>query len=341
MHSLQLLLVASQALSCGAHMFLAYPPALRASTNPFSKGNTDPDITSPLKGSSDYPCKGSLSLLGTSQASSVAEWTAGESYNMTIQGGAPHGGGSCQASISTDQGKTFTVIHSFIGDCPGPEQQSSSFSFRLPGDTPASKDAIFGWTWFNKIGNREMYMNCAVVSISAGSGSEKVAFGDRPAPFVANINGCRTVDSEDVLIPNPGPDVDSMNTEAVAPTGDCEKAASPPFVGGPSSSSGSDSSDSSETSRAPVATSAISEPSETSDGDSGPVVPSSAATSELGGSATEGVEPTSAAGLPPSQTSSGDWTPGNDWPAGFSNARHAAAMNLVLLLAGVFAVFLV
>ncbi|EHK43392.1 hypothetical protein TRIATDRAFT_85794 [Trichoderma atroviride IMI 206040] len=30
----------------------------------------------------------------------------------------------------------------------------------LPNDTPAG-DALFAWTRFNKIGNRERYMNCA------------------------------------------------------------------------------------------------------------------------------------------------------------------------------------
>src|SRR5438876_1719986 len=91
-----------------AHMTLAYPPPLRSPDNPFSSPSTiDHDLNAPLhKDGSDYPCKGSLSLLGTEPATPVVSWVAGKSYNMTIHGGATHGGGSCQCSISIDSGKT-------------------------------------------------------------------------------------------------------------------------------------------------------------------------------------------------------------------------------------------
>ncbi|KAK3328163.1 hypothetical protein B0T19DRAFT_400950 [Cercophora scortea] len=209
-----------------AHMLLSSPPALRYKDNPYAGSNTDYSLTSPLHpDGSDFPCKGSLTLLGTPQAQSVASWTAGQSYSMTISGGAPHGGGSCQASISIDSGKTFRVIHSYIGGCPLAEGEESSFGFKVPGDVPAMKGAVFAWTWFNKLGNREMYMNCAVVDIvgSGGGGGESVGFEERPMVFTANIgNGCRTVDSTDVRIPDPGPDVDFGGSGAVPPTGSCQ-----------------------------------------------------------------------------------------------------------------------
>lgn len=141
-----------------AHMAMTYPPPLRSKENPFStSANIDYSITSPLSASgSDFPCKGTLNLLGTAAAQSVATWQAGQQYNMTIAGGANHNGGSCQAALSYDKGQTFTVIHSYIGNCP--PAGTSSFKFTVPADAPASSDALFAWTWFNNVGNRELYV---------------------------------------------------------------------------------------------------------------------------------------------------------------------------------------
>ncbi|KAK4096429.1 lytic polysaccharide monooxygenase [Parathielavia hyrcaniae] len=206
-----------------AHMEMTYPPPLLFKSNP----NTSPDkvdysMTSPLRADgSDFPCKGYLSLLNTPEGKAVASWTAGGTYNFTISGGAAHGGGSCQAALSVDGGRTFRVMHSYEGGCPG--QGQSFFAFAVPGDVPATEQGVFAWTWFNNLGNREMYMNCAVVVIegSSGGGSDRVSFDDRPGLFTANIgNGCRTVDSADVKYPDPGPDVDS-NGSSTPPTGSC------------------------------------------------------------------------------------------------------------------------
>ncbi|KAK0727664.1 extracellular protein, partial [Lasiosphaeria miniovina] len=203
-----------------AHMEMSYPPPLKSKFNPSSGSNVDYSMTSPLHADgSDYPCKGYLSLLGTPTGAPVASWTAGESHNMTIVGGAVHGGGSCQASVSVDGGKTFRVVHSYVGGCPS--GASSSFAFQLPADVPASKAGIFAWTWNNNLGNREMYMNCAIVDIAGGSGgSSGVAFDSRPAVFVADVgNGCTTLDSANVLYPDPGPDVTGDTSTAKPPIG--------------------------------------------------------------------------------------------------------------------------
>jgi hypothetical protein len=206
-----------------AHMQMTYPPPLKSKSNPHTSPNqVEYSMTSPLKADgSDFPCKGYLSLLNAPDGNPVASWAARQTYNFTISGGAAHGGGSCQAALSVDGGKTFRVVHSYEGGCPG--QGESSLQFAVPGDTPATEKGVFAWTWFNNMGNREMYMNCAVVGIQGGSGGggEKVAFADRPGLFKANIgNGCRTVDSADVKFPDPGPDVDSKGN-AKPPTGSC------------------------------------------------------------------------------------------------------------------------
>ncbi|KAH7347931.1 hypothetical protein B0T11DRAFT_303047 [Plectosphaerella cucumerina] len=245
--SAALLLAGLQAMVC-AHMEMTFPPPLRSKANPFAAGDVDFDMTSPLDASgADFPCKGYLNLLGTDAAQPVTTFAGGQTYNMTIGGGAAHEGGSCQASLSFDKGKTFTVIKSIVGGCP--LSGTSSFDFTVPADVPTANDAVFAWTWFNKIGNREMYMNCAVVSTQGGGASKRqtsTAFSSRPAILVANVgNGCSTAEGTDVKFPSPGPDVTDDSSSTSAPEGSCgstggggsgggDNGAAPPVDGSPS-----------------------------------------------------------------------------------------------------------
>lgn len=135
--------------------------------------------------------------------------TAGSPFSFTIGGniipgglgGAPHNGGSCQAVISHDMGATWSVIASHIGGCI---VDSRTETITMPKDT-WSGDALFGWNWFNHEGNREMYQNCAVITIKNGGPglTDKKKY---PSPFVANIglNQCQTKNSTDVVFPEPG-----------------------------------------------------------------------------------------------------------------------------------------
>jgi len=286
--------------SVSAHMMLSPPVPLRSKLNSFTNpAHIDYSMTSPLSSSgADFPCKGYHSLLNTPEGSPVVTWTAGSTQKFTLAGGgAGHGGGSCQASLSVDGVKTFRVLHSYIGGCPNPQggEGGSSFEFHLPRDVPSSEAAVFAWTWFNNLGNREMYMNCAVVKITGGGqhfheagvgggigllahtattpglgnmtattttdedgnqnrtwtgtgrykykyeyrhenannhknktriarGGTEIPFTHRPEIFTANIgNGCRTVDSKNVLFPNPGPDVTVVDTNAIFASGSCQQ----------------------------------------------------------------------------------------------------------------------
>lgn len=123
---------------------------------------------------------------------------------MTLSSGATHKGGSCQLSLSYDNGGSFQVIKSMMGGCP----LTSSYSFNIPSDAPSGK-ALFAWTWFNLEGNREMYMNCAMVEISGGATkSDTSTFASRPNIFTANIgNGCATVENKHTIFAEPGDDV--------------------------------------------------------------------------------------------------------------------------------------
>lgn len=221
--SATLALVGFQAM-VHAHMEMTYPPPLRSKANPFAAGDVDFDMTSPLDASgSDFPCKGYLNLMGTDAAKPVATYEAGQTYNMTITGGAAHEGGSCQASLSFDGGKTFTVVKSYVGGCP--PSGTSSYDFTVPVDVPSANDAVFAWTWFNKVGNREMYMNCAVVSTQGGGASKRqssTVFSSRPSILVANVgNGCSTAEGSDVKFPSPGPDVADDSPGTAPPEGSC------------------------------------------------------------------------------------------------------------------------
>ncbi|KAI9712546.1 MAG: hypothetical protein M1812_006855 [Candelaria pacifica] len=204
----------------GAHMFMANPPALKSISN---KNTVSPDysLTSPLMADgSDYPCKGYHKLLGTPEGAAVASWAAGSSQHFTLQGGASHSGGSCQASLSFDGGKSFKVVKSFIGDCPA--ANGGDFSFTVPTHVPSNATALFAWTWFNQVGNREMYMDCATVSITNGTGSN---LDGLPELFKANIgNGCTTADNADVVFPSPGSDVVNISQKPAPPQGICQQA---------------------------------------------------------------------------------------------------------------------
>lgn len=211
-----------------AHMTMSDPAPLRSKDNPNAGQDVDYEQKNPIS-SDEFPCKNTLKLIGTDAGASVADYKAGESYSATIEGSADHEGGSCQFSLSYDKGETWKVIQSIIGDCP--VSGGASFDFTIPADAPDSDEAVFSWSWINKVGNREFYQNCAVVSISGGSGEgnstgggktrrkESVAFDDLPDMFVANIvDDCTVEEGTDVLYPDPGPQV-LKNTEGSKPDG--------------------------------------------------------------------------------------------------------------------------
>ncbi|KAF7913844.1 uncharacterized protein EAF01_000250 [Botrytis porri] len=191
-----------------AHMSMTWPLPFRSALNPNSvKSQIDYSITAPLEATgANFPCK--YNDMGTAGGKSVVTWSAGQTANWTIGTGAIHGGGSCQVALSYDSGKSFKVIHSYIGSCP--TAFSSSADFTVPADAPAG-EAMFAWTWQNQIGNREFYMSCAAVTIEGtkARAAPAVAFSARPDLFLVNLgNGCTSVEGKAVNYPNPGPDAD-------------------------------------------------------------------------------------------------------------------------------------
>ena len=177
----------------------------------------------------DFPCKQRPGVYDPPEKENV--FTVGESFQLEFLGSAVHGGGSCQVSLTEDMQPTknsvWKVIHSIEGGCPANTagnlasdpsgQGASKFQITIP-ESIKPGEYTLAWSWINRIGNREFYMNCAPVTIQ---GPKKKRYAPTPAleprtsialtkrddlpdMFVANINGCKTPEGIDVRFPNPG-----------------------------------------------------------------------------------------------------------------------------------------
>lgn len=184
--------------------------------------------TSPLVADgSDWPCKMGDSNYDVTKIATMNNIKAGDPQTLSFIGTATHGGGSCQLSLTMDKTITkktqFKVFHSIEGGCPAdtagnlsPGQSAATFNWSLPTDMPNGQYSL-AWTWFNKVGNREMYMNCAPITVTGGSDSQD-GFNKLPDMFVANIKGAvngkynggewATKETVDTEFPEPGPSVD-------------------------------------------------------------------------------------------------------------------------------------
>lgn len=201
------------ASAVSAHVVMTNP-------KPFATNNGNGPLA---ENGANYPCAAS-SFDGV-----PTEWKAGESKMVTFMGGATHSGGSCQFSITPDtkpsKQSQFKVVHSVIGGClseiKGNAKEDPNYTgspgvnVKIPDDLPAGK-YTFAWSWLNRSGNREFYMNCAPITVTSSS-KKSVAdsIGGLPDMFVANMppalkGGCSTTEGEDFNYPNPGKSVQKM-----------------------------------------------------------------------------------------------------------------------------------
>ncbi|KAK0708030.1 hypothetical protein B0H67DRAFT_472737, partial [Lasiosphaeris hirsuta] len=206
-----------------------------------------------------FPCQ---SLSTVEDMTSI---TAGQSQLVKFTGGAQHGGGSCQFSLTyeypppADKSK-WKTIYTLIGGCPvsaagnlppaTPDQDGRAnspqcgndsgvecirqFNIPIPKDVP-NGNATFAWTWLNKIGNRELYMTCSPVSITGGSDSTAF-FDSLPEMFVANIPGECTTGNGVMNIPNPGQFGKVLEQPTPGSEGSCPKANGIPAFDGAAAS---------------------------------------------------------------------------------------------------------
>lgn len=220
--------IAISALAAGAsaHIVMHYPV-------PFGKATLN---TSPL-GPSDFPCK---QRNGVYAVDTMNQWNAGETQKVSFMGTAVHGGGSCQFSITTDPEPTensqWKVIQSVVGGCPTAQTDGNfpdkgdpyntpvpdEFPVTMPSDIPEGR-YTFAWTWMNKVGNREFYMNCAPIQVgnkgsTASTASAAKALSTLPDMFVANLpaDTCSSVSSTNFVYPNPGSNVKQLKQDALS-----------------------------------------------------------------------------------------------------------------------------
>lgn len=210
------------------HMEMSWPYPLHSKYNKANSYDAiDYSMTSPLNADgSNFPCKG---YQNDRPVQNTITYAAGSTYNMTLAGTATHNGGSCQISLSYDNGATFRVIKSMIGACP----LTDTYDFTIPSYAP-NGDALLAWTWQNNEGNREYYMNCAQVNVVSDASRRRRrrqtfnTFDSLPFIWKANLEGvndCATIEGTDPVYPNPGPDVlygGDMSSSSPASEGTCD-----------------------------------------------------------------------------------------------------------------------
>ncbi|OJD33014.1 uncharacterized protein BKCO1_34000119 [Diplodia corticola] len=264
--------------SASAHMIMNHPV-------PYSSSKVQ---SSPLDGTTyAFPCQGGTDA--SYYTGTATEIAAGDNTTLSFTGSAVHGGGSCQVSVTyespppADQSK-WKVIHSMIGGCPasasgniasagtdsdgrpnGVQCDSDSgsdcvreYSIQIPKELKTGS-ATFAWTWFNKIGNREMYMNCAPIKITGGADSDDY-YNSLPDMFVANIPGKCTTGNGVVKFPNPGESVETGDTVDSAAIGTCDSGLNANGGGSSGSDSGSSGSSAAATPAASTPAAAASTP---------------------------------------------------------------------------------
>jgi hypothetical protein len=303
------------ASAASAHMLMTHPV-------PYGKDSLN---NSPLEAEGgDFPCK----LRGdtyTVTTENIME--SGSGQQLHLQGQATHGGGSCQISLTEDRAPskstTWKVIQSIEGGCPanvdgnmGGDASAADptfFNYTIPTDFAPGKYTL-AWTWFNRIGNREMYMNCAPVTItsSAAKRSNRVPVVEKrtanyPPMFVANVNGCTTKEGIDIRFPQPGTAVDYNGQPAnLAPEGEAACSGTPKFGGDGNTSSGSSGSSGSGSGSSSSSTAAGSAPTETSTQAGAPIPTSTTAPVETTVPSVPQPAVSTTAPAAPSSSSSGD-----------------------------------
>ncbi|KAJ5908532.1 hypothetical protein N7495_001214 [Penicillium taxi] len=270
----KLILAAMLGISiANAHMIMTNPV-------PYGKDSLN---NSPLAADgSDFPCK---LRSDTYEITKQNVMVIGESQTMTFEGSATHGGGSCQISLTSDLSPSkdteWKVIQSYEGGCVANVEGNLSggasmtdpdtFNYTIPdGFTPGKY--TLAWTWFNRVGNREMYMNCAPVTVEAkGSSKREVQVkpvekrsSNYPPMFIANVNGCTTPEGVDIRFPQPGSAVQYLGEAinlakvgAAACTGTATFASSGDTTSSSSSDSLASDSDSDSDSGSSTATAAV------------------------------------------------------------------------------------
>ena len=237
------LLLATAAVSLlTSSRFLVHGHTLMQKPVPFPSQLSD---NGPMaKDGSNWPCSGEAEFdphgivnIWERQSTQQLQWAEIDhiaraftnTYSLhSAMGGASHGGGSCQISVTYDPKPTkkseWKVIHSIEGGCPirnlTEDNYGSSattllpsvYNFTIPDWLPLGS-AIMAWTWYGRWSVPEMFMNCAPIMVLGGFTGKDIndsvletQWKNAPLMFEANNgNGCWTANRGScVKFPQPG-----------------------------------------------------------------------------------------------------------------------------------------
>lgn len=186
--------------SCLAHISMSFPPSRYNQLSKYysDSGLVNYNLRSPLTVPPDYfsfPCK------GFPKGPSVAIFDS-NTITVTLEGTATHGGGHCQLGVSYDD-NTFVVLRTVLNNCL---LDSMTYSFDLPENISNQNLTVF-WTWINRIGNREYYMECSDVTVNnygtntyiQGKELLVVNIGNNPRIPEWEIGAPSSIDGRDLL----------------------------------------------------------------------------------------------------------------------------------------------
>ena len=162
-----------------SHILMRDPPSRHSKYSEYYRANNmvNYNLNSPLYVQPDFfsfPCKGFSKGPAT-------QTITGNKVRVTLEGTATHGGGHCQFGISYND-QDFLVLRTVFSSCM---LDGMSYEFDLPPNTPSGDTTVF-WTWINRIGNREYYMECADVRVENGNTNQDVELLGKEL-IVANI----------------------------------------------------------------------------------------------------------------------------------------------------------
>jgi len=171
---------------------MTYPPSRRNQLSEYyaNIGLVNYNLRSPLNVSPDFfsfPCK------GFPKGPVVATFEKNE-ITITLEGTATHGGGHCQFGISYDD-NNFVVLKTVLNECL---LNTMSYSYEIPTYARGDNITVF-WTWINRIGNREYYMECADVNVKTNGKMTNIPGKEL---LIVNLPGYPTVPEWEVGAPS-------------------------------------------------------------------------------------------------------------------------------------------
>ncbi|GAB7361163.1 hypothetical protein MBLNU230_g1196t1 [Neophaeotheca triangularis] len=188
-----------------AHLIMDYPVPMGLD----SLDNSPLADAKPGTPESDFPCK---QRPGVYDLSIMNNFKVDDPIKLNFTGSASHGGGTCQIAVSMDKQpdyqSTWKIIQVFEGGCPvssAGNDGTDEFSFKIPNGFP-NGEATLSWTWYNRVGNREFYMNCAAITVTGGADDGQAYYNSLPDLYVVNLptTECKSVESNCQKIPHPG-----------------------------------------------------------------------------------------------------------------------------------------